>query len=179
MDRPSYVFIHRTLYREDDARDANARFLRGGDLSDSTGERPPYHFWIEKSGAIKQLVPLAARGAHARGYNYRSIAIACMWPADKEPMPLSMWSSLERITALMCVYVGGVRKRLFGHTELDGTSKDKKKDCPGSHIDMTVLRTMMNDRTSLWMPMHDSRAMDNALENHHGIRINDLSPGVM
>jgi hypothetical protein len=99
-----------------------------------TGGRVPYHFLIDRFGAVEQMVPLGARGTHAKGYNYASVAVAYL---GEQPTPEQL-AALVAICSLLVPLNSGLD--LVGHTQLPGASADPHKVCPSPHLDLAWLR---------------------------------------
>lgn len=80
-----------------------------------------YHFYIRKNGDIKPLRPLSLPGAHARGWNDKSIGVCyeggldeCGRPADTRT-PFQRHSLRVLVLLLLKDYPGS---RLCGHRDL-------------------------------------------------------------
>lgn len=73
MRRIDLIVIHCTATRED-------RMLTESDLEADHRSRGfngcGYHFYVRRDGNITQMRPVEQVGAHARGYNSRSIGVA-------------------------------------------------------------------------------------------------------
>ena len=89
-----------------------------------------YHFYIRKNGDIKSLRPLALPGAHARGWNDKSIGICYEGGLDEEGRPAD-----TRTYAQKCSLLDLLRQlktdyphaRILGHRQL---SVSIHKACP-------------------------------------------------
>jgi hypothetical protein len=98
----------------------------------------PYHFMIEPDGGIFQYLPIAARGAHARRSNGRSIAIACVGDYDKRRPRAAMLNSLRWLVKWLALddQIGFVTRQdqgllvVRGHDEV----RDQPKGCPGRYL---------------------------------------------
>jgi len=138
-----YLVIHRTSLDHYDAR-ANPNPVDNIDLSGiqlaeafankglGTGGRIPYHFLVRADSKVEQMLPLTQRGAHAIGYNYRSIGIACVGDYRYQPPTPEVWDQLVRLVAALLPLNGGLM--LAGHSDLQGATGDTGKVCPGKHL---------------------------------------------
>lgn len=100
--------------------------FRNRDLG--TGGRTPYHALITHQASVEQLLRLSQRGAHATGFNYRSIAIAVAGNTDERPLaPGQQEKIVETVASLIPYIPGGLG--VEGHTNLPGDHKGKR--CPG------------------------------------------------
>jgi hypothetical protein len=98
-----------------------------------TGGAVPYHFLVLIDGEVQQLLPLSVRGAHSKGYNHESIAVAVVGANLEHQKPLDMQlDSLVRLVAILRGINGGLR--IVGHTDLPGASADPNKVCPGPYL---------------------------------------------
>lgn len=86
-----------------------------------------YHYFVQKSGFIKEGRPLHIPGAHARGHNLDSIGI-CL-SGEKEFYPNQLDAAVGLIVYLMWEF-DLKRENILGHYEVD---KDGKT-CPNFNI---------------------------------------------
>lgn len=95
-----------------------------------------YHYVIYVDGSIHEGRPLAKIGAHASGYNARSIGI-CMVGTDE--FTKTQWDSLESLVNFL--------KEKFSIHEVVGHRMlpDVHKDCPG----FNVAEWMADDKMAL------------------------------
>lgn len=103
-----------------------------------SGGKTPYHFLIQESGRIEQMVRLSQIGPHAKKYNSSSIAIALVGDFRKKEPSKEQMKSLKLLATELMYHLS--IKKLWGHDELKGSSSDPNKKCPGKHIDMDDLR---------------------------------------
>lgn len=85
-----------------------------------------YHFIIYPNGAIATGRHLDEIGAHAQGFNSKSIGI-CLLGTDK--FSQEQWESLRENIALLLRKYPGIH-RVVGHRDLP----DVKKTCPGFNV---------------------------------------------
>jgi N-acetyl-anhydromuramyl-L-alanine amidase AmpD len=151
-----YVFVHRISLSQiaygnphpiaDDlltGPELARRFLVSEALG--TGQRIPYHLLVRRDGDVDQMISLGRRGAHARGKNWCSWAVAIAGNTDEAPVSVKQWDALIDVLWLLA----GLHPELqiVGHTEIPGTSGDPNKQCPGRHISMDSVRKAVADRT--------------------------------
>lgn len=124
---PQMIVVHR-LDIGRTPREVIDAFL-DGDAGKYTGFAVPYHFFIDKSGLIHQLLPLDARGAHSRGDNWRSFGIALDGDFRKhEPTG----TQVERLREL-CMYLGlQYDAKIVRHDQTEQATPGKV--CPGKHL---------------------------------------------
>jgi hypothetical protein len=85
-----------------------------------------YHFVIYNNGAVATGRHLDEIGAHAKGFNSRSIGI-CLIGTDK--FSIAQWENLRgNIEGLLARYPAA--KRIIGHRDLP----DVHKECPGFSV---------------------------------------------
>ncbi len=88
-----------------------------------------YHFVIRRNGRIELGRDINAIGAHARGYNNRSVSICLVGGQGPEGdaednFTASQYNTLDHLVAtLSAIY--GAKTRVVGHNELN-----PNKDCP-------------------------------------------------
>jgi N-acetylmuramoyl-L-alanine amidase len=107
-----------------------------------TGRRVPYHVLIRYDGKADQMLPLAVRGAHARGYNATSIALAYVGETGG-PNP-AQYATLLRLCRAVLVW-GGSHVKIVGHTDLPDASRDPAKVCPGPGLSVPALSATILD----------------------------------
>jgi len=117
--------------------------VRFGNTLMGTGGRTPYHIHIFGDGRIEQVLPLTIRGAHANGYNWRSVAVALIGNTDERACSLAQYDALIWVSRAL----RGLNKGLAveGHTYLPGASNDPYKRCPGLYLDMNKVRAAVSD----------------------------------
>jgi N-acetylmuramoyl-L-alanine amidase len=91
-----------------------------------------YHYVIRRSGAVEEGRSIDAPGAHARGYNARSIGVCLIGGAAPDGSPENnftsdQWQSLHvALDTLTRVYAG---VKVVGHRDLD-----PKTTCPSFDV---------------------------------------------
>lgn len=100
----------------------------------ATGGAVPYHLLVLRNGNVEQLLPLLARGAHAKGANASSVAIAY---AGYNPTPAQV-RAIVRLALLLVVWRPPLA--IVGHSQIPGSSADPGKVCPGEGCDLVSIR---------------------------------------
>lgn len=140
------IIVHRIKVSQEDAsfRDTAqdiARFFREHPVGrKATGGAMPYPLLVDASGQVIQTVTLNRVTPHARSYNASTIGVACIGDFRQHPMPETQWDSLVATLAELCRQYQLETRSICGHDELDAASHDPNKECPGSYLDMNVLR---------------------------------------
>jgi len=123
-----------------DNLDGPALAGRFADPALGTGKLIPYHFLLRADTphwTLEQILPLSLRGAHAIGYNYRSIGIAAVGDFRRYAPPLDQYAKLVKLVAALVVINKGLI--VAGHSDLPGAVGDSKKICPGAYLPVSVL----------------------------------------
>lgn len=92
-----------------------------------------YHYVIKRDGTIETGRMESVVGAHAEGYNARTVGVC--WVGRHEPSPEQRAAMLRLLRDLMSRYKVSTA-RVFGHCELN-----PQKTCP--NIDLTELRSAL------------------------------------
>jgi hypothetical protein len=110
-----------------------------------TGGWVPYHILISPMGRVEQTMPLACRGAHAKGYNSESIAVAVIGDPRKRPLPAPQMRALVRTCADLVPINRGLV--IGGHTvSFQNASADPNKICPGEHLRIPELVAAVTEK---------------------------------
>lgn len=100
-----------------------------------------YHYVIRFNGAIETGRPETAQGAHAKGFNSRSVGICWSGHGDIEPPTIEQWNAaLNLVRELMDRYRVPL-DNVVGHRELP----DVRKTCPGKLVSMERFRAALQD----------------------------------
>jgi hypothetical protein len=105
-----------------------------------TGGCIPYTFLLRANPGVwtlEQLLPLSICGAHAIGYNARSIGIATVGDFRKAPPAAGQYDKLVQLATLLLPINGGLDP--VGHTDLPDASADPNKVCPGAFLPVKVI----------------------------------------
>ncbi|MEG1839367.1 MAG: N-acetylmuramoyl-L-alanine amidase [Bacteroidaceae bacterium] len=89
-----------------------------------------YHFYITRDGDMHRCRPLFEPGAHAKGFNYHSLAICYEGGLDREGNPKDTRTLRQCVTMLELV---GILKKMFPQAKVVGhyqLSTDIHKACP-------------------------------------------------
>ena len=88
-----------------------------------------YHFYITRDGVVHRGRPLHTEGAHARGFNRRSIGICYEGGLDAKGHPADTRTPQQKDTLhrlLLRLKTDYPNVRIVGHRDLPGVTKD----CP-------------------------------------------------
>jgi len=149
-----WIVIHKTSLAElephnpkpiaDDVLDGPllvSAFCRGP-MGFYTTNRAPYHVLVRTTGAAEQMLALDRVGAHARRYNYASLAVAVVGETPNR----AQYESLVRVCAELALYA---RAPIVGHTDLPNASVDPAKRCPGGGLSIPELTLAVRSRLQL------------------------------
>ncbi len=125
----------------------------------SRNEPVAYHLFVRQDGQVDWALSahgfdlgFELRGAHAVGYNSRSIGIAVYGCFDPEPegqpmypLPRNLHPTKAQLDSLEVLCSGltwwfGKPLMLAGHTELPHSTRFLGKRCPGRNLNMDLLR---------------------------------------
>lgn len=117
-----------------------------------TGGQVPYTFIVRRDGVCEQLLTLDDLGWHAKRWSKPGIGIACVGSFHLSDHPtVAQWETLCNLCSKLAWWLGVYE--LSGHTELAHSTSDPGKSCPGSNLDMNLLRMevahRLNDTTNL------------------------------
>ncbi len=146
MDLVDRVVFHRSHLSETLEEDVEAFADTSPRAAGSyTGGKYPYHFKVGKLGHSVVVLPLhlSAPGAGSR-YNKRSIHVAVHGDFRSHP-PTDL--QLKSCASLVVYLEGRLDRKLkvFGHTEMPGSSSDPDKQCPGPLFPLDLLRSMVDE----------------------------------
>lgn len=100
-----------------------------------TGGLVPYHVLVDVDGRAEQMLPLSMQGAHAVKRNAVALGIAYL---GENPTQSQIVTMFALATVLVPINAG---LEVVGHTELPGASRDPRKVCPGSKLDLAWFRS--------------------------------------
>ena len=107
-----------------------------------------YHYYIRYNGDIEPGRREDRVGAHAYGFNSRSIGICLEGHGDYEVWtPAQCFSLVLLIQRLMKEYAIDV-SAVIGHRETPWEEEHRIKSCPGNKIDMDEVRAWLSRDTS-------------------------------
>jgi len=137
MNRPDSIVIHTLAYKGD----ADVDKVRGWHVDGNGWSDIGYHYLIRRSGEIQKGREEHVQGAHALGYNTRSVGIALEGHGDHERWTIPQTRSLLRLCKqLMDRYPAIGVQTVIGHRETGAP-----KTCPGNLIDMASFRGLLMD----------------------------------
>ena len=90
-----------------------------------------YHYVIEMDGDIKKGRPVSRQGAHARGYNQKSIGICYIGGLDSRMNPTNTMTREQELSLtkiLRDMILRYPKAKVVGHNELSS------KDCPSFNV---------------------------------------------
>lgn len=96
----------------------------------------PYGIIIKTDGEIQQAVAFSEQSPHAKRWNTRGFGIGVVGDFRLHCPTAEQWISCIELGALL--HAWGCQEA--GHTELDGSSNQPEKECPGQYFDMHALR---------------------------------------
>lgn len=116
-------------------------------------------------------------GAHALGLNSRSLGICCIGHGDKFDFTLAQYKSLYGLIEQLMTEFSIPLDKVIGHRELNELAKKNiissryrtSKSCPGTKIDMDVIRNTLSQSHSLVkdekaeIDLQSKLAMNNAI----------------
>lgn len=105
-----------------------------------TGGQMPYHFIVEKDGAVVQCLPLSVKAPHGWKWNSHSVGVAAIGNFTIHPPAASQWRSALMLCFLLSEPQGW---EVHGHTEVAMSTKDPRKVCPGHLWPMDNFRAEM------------------------------------
>jgi N-acetyl-anhydromuramyl-L-alanine amidase AmpD len=114
----SYIVLHHAALSRCTAQDVHRWHLNNGWAGIG------YHFFVAKDGKVYRGRPVDTVGAHATGYNSRSIGICAEGDYVYDNMPAQQKVSIMSLCKeLLALYTGA---KIYGHGELNAT------ECPGA-----------------------------------------------
>lgn len=120
-----------------------------GPMAFYTGGLLPYPFIVRRDGVIEQGLPLDIQGAHARGYNKCSTALAYVGEKD---FTYAQFRAITRFCLGQILYSRGAR--IAGHTSLAGASTDVNKVCPHETFSIpSLVKNTMDMLPANWRQM--------------------------
>jgi len=106
-----------------------------------------YHFLIWRDGTVAAGRAIQLQGAHARGYNHRSLGIALVGHHDREPLTDAARDALVDLAVTLAHTYGVASADIIGHREVYDRMGDRRlKTCPGTRVDMDDLRAACAER---------------------------------
>lgn len=103
-----------------------------------------YHYLVRDNGQVQAGRPETVCGAHALGWNDRSLGVAFAGNHDRYPWSPAAEQSGIDLLARLCLKHGLSASAVIGHRETGA-----KKSCPGAHVDMDAVRRLVATRMSL------------------------------
>ena len=101
-------------------------------LKPITGGSIPYHVLLKPDGSVEQIMPLSEKGAHARGYNNKSIGLAVVGHLDDRMATPEQFAQFGNVVASIRVLVPQPLK-LVDHDWTLEQIGEQPKGCIGKH----------------------------------------------
>lgn len=126
-NNPQYIILHHA-----EASNASAMTIHDWHKNGNGWAGIGYHFYVRKDGTIYRGRPEKAIGAHALGYNDKSIGICAEGAYTRELMPEAQRKAIIELGK----YIKDKYsiKTVYGHGEINST------DCPGPLYDLNGIR---------------------------------------
>lgn len=109
-----------------------------------------YHFGIEDVNGVLQVMTgrkIGDIGAHAQGFNSRSVGICCVGNFDKVAPSTELIFILKSLCRQLQIEFGIPRDQVIGHRETFGMPDcppaPSPKTCPGRMFDMDSFRSVL------------------------------------
>ncbi len=122
-----------------------------------------YHFVIlnnkhssKADGTLENGRPKNIQGAHIKGLNSRSVGICCIGHGDKNNFTANQYESLYKLIKELMIEFSVPVEKIIGHREINNLVETGEvssqyrtsKTCPGTKVDMNVIRQHLEENTS-------------------------------
>ncbi len=134
MNAPEYIVLHTLAYRYP----ADIDLVRRWHTEERGWDDVGYHYLVRRTGEVQTGRDENTPGAHARGYNRRSIGIALEGHGDHERPGFCQILGLFRLIDDISRRYEIPPHKVIGHRETGSP-----KTCPGKLIDMDALRALL------------------------------------
>jgi len=134
MNYPTHIVLHTLAYEGKADIDTVRRWHVEGNGWSDVG----YHYLVRRSGEVQTGRREEMIGAHALGYNRKSIGIACEGHGDTEMFTLPQLLALLRLCDDVSRRYAISPDKVIGHRETGS-----RKTCPGTLIDMDAFRGLL------------------------------------
>lgn len=136
---PRATTTHIVIHTSAGSRDGTADSIRRHHVEVNGWSDIGYHFVIRHDGAVEAGRRVDLVGAHALGYNDRSIGVCFAGHHDHEPWSPEATESGVRLIATLCTTYDVPVDRVLGHRETGA-----RKTCPGTMVDMDDVRARVS-----------------------------------
>ena len=153
VSRLTHIVLHRSHLAE--TGEATAEWFKTHDEG-GTGRKVPYNIYIRKDGTIEQLVPFSRVAPGAGVLNKTGIQVALCGDLRQYPPTPKQAMALGKVLQDLTSWLGK-KAKIVGHTEVEGTSSDPTKECPGKHINLDGVRKLAEEN---YVPWHPAQADD-------------------
>ncbi len=102
-----------------------------------------YHFVIHEDCSVHAGRPLSRSGAHARGFNARSIGVCVIGNGNRHDFGVGQYVALEALVQGLMAVHKIKPDHVIGHREVNdhvGPKYQTRKVCPGRLVDLDELR---------------------------------------
>jgi N-acetyl-anhydromuramyl-L-alanine amidase AmpD len=155
--KPEYIVIHTAAFR---GKNCDAKLIDEWHRARGWSQIG-YHYVIlndrhehKPDGLIEEGRPINLSGAHARGINSKSIGICCVGHGDYDDFTSAQYVSLIKIIKNLQQQFAIPTNNVIGHRELNllvdkglvSESYRTNKSCPGSMVDLTLLRKRVESK---------------------------------
>lgn len=135
---PRAATTHIVVHTAAGSQDATAEDIRRLHVDVNGWADIGYHFVVRHDGTMDAGRRVDLVGAHARGYNDRSIGVCFAGHHDREPWSPEAAEVGVRLIATLCTTYGVPVVNVIGHRETGA-----RKTCPGTMVDMDDVRAMI------------------------------------
>lgn len=148
INNPQFIILHHSYTGDTVLKDTDA--IRNWHVHHNKWDDIGYHYILEeKSGeiVIYRGRPTHTQGAHARGFNHKSIGICIVGNYDKDMLSYKKLYALIKLIKSLGVVFGITPGYVLGHNETyTFFGKPSQKTCPGKNIDMNEIREALQVR---------------------------------
>lgn len=136
MNKPQYIIVHTTAFKGD----ADIDLVRKWHVEGNGWRDVGYHYFIRRSGELQQGRQEHETGAHCRdmGMNSKSIGICFEGHHNYEDWTLQQTKTFLSLGSRIIRKYDIPVKNVLGHRETGA-----KKDCPGTRINMSDVRRII------------------------------------
>lgn len=135
--KPTHIVIHHSLTA--DSQTVSWGAIRRFHVIDRGWREIGYHFGIELAGPSYEI--LMGRlpdetGAHAPGYNERSLGVCFVGNFDQDEPSAAQWRTGIKLVRWAIRHYGIPVDNIIGHREVEGVTKT----CPGLRFNLNTFR---------------------------------------
>lgn len=134
--KPKFIFIHHSLTK--DSKTVSWSAIRKYHTVNLGWRNIGYHYGIEEVGNVNEIFVgrfEGINGAHAKGYNYKSIGICVVGNYDNKKPSNNKWYLTLKLTQNIALRYNIPIENVLGHREVANY-----KSCPGNLFSMKNFR---------------------------------------